>query len=164
MDLPYIVLVVVVAIFTLTAMIWDLKTRKLPNWLNISAFVLALVFHGVNGGWNGILSSLAGFGVGFGILLVLWLIGGGGAGDVKFMGALGAWLGVTLTLVVFFGSAVVAVIGLLGIFTWRMATGASTSSKDKTQQFENARQLIPYAVPVTLATWCVLALKLFAPQ
>ena len=111
MEFPYVVLVVVVALFTLTAMIWDLKTRRLPNWLNATALVLALVFHGVNGGWSGIVNSLAGFGVGFGILLVLWLTGGGGAGDAKFMGALGAWLGATLTLIVFFGSGVLALIG-----------------------------------------------------
>ena len=41
MEIPFIVLVVLVALFTLTAMIWDLKTRRLPNGLNVSAFFLA---------------------------------------------------------------------------------------------------------------------------
>ena len=31
--------------------------------------------------------------MGFGLLFVPWLLGGGGMGDVKLLAALGAWLG-----------------------------------------------------------------------
>ena len=105
MDYARISLTIFVVIFTAVAAYIDWKTRKLPNVLTVSFFLAGLLFHlihgAVTGGWSGafgeLLFALKGFGVGFGILLPLWLIGGGGAGDVKLFGALGAWLGAWLT-------------------------------------------------------------------
>jgi prepilin peptidase CpaA len=154
--------------FTAIAMILDLKTRRIPNWLTVGAFVLGLVFHASNAGLAGVGTSLAGFGVGFGMLLVLWLIGGGGGGDVKMMGALGAWLGATPIIVVFLASAIIAVLSIFGVFVYRLAMGgmqaaahAGTSS-DESAQTVRAVQLIPYAVPVAVATWVLMVLKLIA--
>ena len=48
--------------------------------------------------WDGILNGLGGFGLGFGLFFVLWIIGSAGGGDVKLMGALSVWLGGSLTL------------------------------------------------------------------
>ena len=89
-------------VFTAVGGASDLRTRKLPNKLTVPTFCLGLVFHFANGLWHAKLGdelffSLGGFAVGFSIMLVLWLIGGGGGGDVKFMGALGCWLGAWLT-------------------------------------------------------------------
>ena len=84
---------IAVLVFTIIAMVTDLSTRKLPNWLTVPAFVAAIVFHTFTSGWRGLGLCMGGFAVGFGLLLVLWLIGGGGGGEVKLMGALGAWLG-----------------------------------------------------------------------
>ena len=49
----------------------------------------------------GPLWALAGFAVGFSLLIVPWLLGGGGMGDVKMLAALGTWLGPLLVLVAF---------------------------------------------------------------
>jgi prepilin peptidase CpaA len=40
--------------------------------------------------------------------MLFYLLGGMGAGDVKFMAAVGAWLGVALTFYVFLASAIAA--------------------------------------------------------
>lgn len=176
-------MVVAVVGFTLVAAILDYRTKKLPNWLTVPGFVAALVYHAVmgasTGGWTGLgwalANALGGFAVGFGILLVLWLIGSGGAGDVKLMGALGAWLGAAATLQVFLVSTVFVLLGSLLVLTANflgrgmqrtkdryLSTGTrpsirGASSEELDRQRRVHRRLMPYGVPVALATWLVLA-------
>lgn len=48
---------------------------------------------GLHGG-SGLTASLAGWAVGLGLFIPFFLLGGMGAGDVKLLAAVGAWLGV----------------------------------------------------------------------
>ena len=189
MSAASVVFLAAVGVLTLVAALWDLKTRKLPNWLTVSGFVGALAYHLLTSGWNGLLFSLGGFATGFSILLVLWLIGGGGAGDVKLMGALGAWLGAMVTLYVFILSAMLVLIGytvwlFVQIVRWMFGMEAAdgpkrtllqtvmprSKAKKKDGQTSSTRRrgVLPFAVPVAVSTWLVLFawklldLKLFA--
>ena len=159
-----------VASFTTVAAVWDWRTKRLPNRLTVPACGIAFAFHAIVGGWQGVALATAGFAVGFGVLLILWLIGGGGAGDVKMMGALGAWLGPERTIAVFLISVVlvVAVMSISMLFrfftrgaidfrrrylqrpTAAAANGRSASSR------RLDRQGWPYAVPVAVGTWMIL--------
>ena len=85
-------------VITSAAAVTDFRCRRIPNWLTLSAFVLGLLFRLGTSGGTGLLDAGLGFAAGFGTLFVLWVCGGGGAGDVKLMGALGVWLGGSLTL------------------------------------------------------------------
>lgn len=162
---------VLVACFTLAAAISDWKTRKLPNWLTVSALAIALLYHTLVGGLGGLSDSLLGFTVGFGILLLLWLIGGGGGGDVKLMGALGAWLGVSLILRVFFLSAALIATFAGGVLVFALLSNGfvyvrrryiskgreqARNEADRIRQRQRLR-IMPYAVPVAISTWLVLA-------
>lgn len=159
-------------VLTVVALVWDLRTRRIPNAVTVTALCAALLFHGVTGGWAGLGAALGGFGAGFGLLLVLWLVGGGGGGDVKLMGALGAWLGAPLILIVFLGSAVVALVMLMATFMWQAVSRASQPAyasagrkgggQDARGQMNAARRSIPYAVPAAVTTWIVVGAKLFA--
>ncbi len=169
MTTPTLLALIATAVVALIALVWDLRTRRIPNALTVSAFVAALVFHTVVGGMAGLGTSLAGFATGFGLLFVLWIIGGGGGGDVKLMGALGAWLGATLTLVVFLGSAFVALVMMLAVMMWQSIgraagqpayAGAGGNGNHSKGQMTAARRVIPYAVPVAITTWVVVALKM----
>ena len=71
----------------------DLRTRRIPQILTLGGATAGLLFHVVTGGWSAGAWSLAGWGVGIAIFLVPFALGGLGAGDVKLLGALGAWLG-----------------------------------------------------------------------
>ncbi len=172
MNLSQAFFLLAVGGFTLSAALIDMRWRRLPNWLNVAALVAALVTHTVISGPSGLGFSLLGFITGFGILLVLWLIGGGGGGDVKLMGALGAWLGASLTLKVFFVSAVLIAVMACGILVLAFCTRgfghvkkrymASSGGSQKQLLARNGRQrkqyrILPYAVPVALGTWVVLA-------
>jgi prepilin peptidase CpaA len=80
---------------SLAACAFDVRTRRIPNWLTFAAAALGLAFHLTVNGAAGAGSSLAGLGVGGGLFFPLFALGGMGAGDVKLMAALGAWLGPT---------------------------------------------------------------------
>ena len=79
----------------------DLKDRRIPNWLTFPMVVTGLFCMLMHGGlsWTGGLgdSFLGIFVVSLPLLLV-YALGGGGAGDVKFMMGVGAWAGVDLGL------------------------------------------------------------------
>lgn len=179
MEVQELIYVAAVGVFTLMASVSDLRTRKLPNWLTVPAFVAGLAFHGVTGGWSGLGQALAGFAVGFGILFVLWLIGGGGGGDVKLMGALGAWLGPIPILIVVGLSAILALVGTVGMAMRDLAAygyghvrkrympvvasstrGGRVMSDEELARNRQKRRVLPYALPVALATWSLLAWKL----
>src|SRR5712691_6723405 len=72
---------------------WDLTTRRIPNLLTFGAALAALIVHGYAGGWAGAGWSLAGWLVGVAAFMPIFALGGMGAGDVKLLGAVGAWLG-----------------------------------------------------------------------
>lgn len=162
-----------VFIFTLVAAITDLRTRKIPNWLTVPACVAGIAFHLVTGGLSGLGVALGGFAVGFGLLLVLWLIGGGGAGDVKLMGALGAWLGPVPIVIVFLLSTCFAILCTLLLVVGQFLTNGYGfvrrrylptqatlgTGTVRTQHEKVKRRILPYAMPVALATWTFLAWK-----
>ena len=87
---------------SLLAAATDLKDRRIPNWLTAPVALGGLLHAALAGG-------VATFGShpGASVLLalpfvLLFLMAGGGAGDAKMMGAIGAWLGLsdgTVTLV-----------------------------------------------------------------
>ena len=75
------------------AMIWDVRTRRIPNALTLGAAVAAIAFGAVSDGVWGLGMSAAGWLVGAALFLPFFALGGMGAGDVKLLAALGAWLG-----------------------------------------------------------------------
>ncbi|MDG5790057.1 prepilin peptidase [Evansella sp. AB-P1] len=86
----------------------DLRSRKIYNKVIFPSLVLALLINGVLLGWQGIWSSLLGFSLGLGILLIPYLLGGMGAGDVKLLALIGAIHGVSF---VFATAVYMALIG-----------------------------------------------------
>jgi prepilin peptidase CpaA len=71
----------------------DLRTRRIPNVLTLGAALAGGAYHLLAGGWSGLGSAAAGWGVGLLIFLPLFALRGMGGGDVKLLAALGAWLG-----------------------------------------------------------------------
>jgi prepilin peptidase CpaA len=86
------------AIFLASIACWtDLRTRRIPNILTFGAAAAGLVFHALFSG-SGPLTALAGWFTGVLIFSPLFLLRGMGAGDLKLLGALGAWLGPLMAL------------------------------------------------------------------
>jgi prepilin peptidase CpaA len=72
----------------------DVRARRIPNGLVLAILAAGFAFSiSARPLGAALLSSLAGLAVGLGIWIVFWLFGMIGAGDVKFFGAAGTWLG-----------------------------------------------------------------------
>jgi prepilin peptidase CpaA len=82
-----------VGILLAVACVSDLRTRKIPNVLTFSAAAGAVLFHLVSGGWSAAGWSVAGAFVGTLLFFPMFALRGMGAGDVKLLAAVGAWLG-----------------------------------------------------------------------
>jgi len=73
--------------------VFDVKSRRIPNFITIPSFFLGLLVHLSFGGWRQMLSALsAGVICGL-VFLVFYLAGGMGAGDVKLIMAVGCIAG-----------------------------------------------------------------------
>lgn len=71
---------------------YDLACRRIPNPLNALTALWGLAWGLAAGGWAGLGQSLLGALVAFGLMAVFFFVGAVGAGDVKALGALGAFL------------------------------------------------------------------------
>ena len=83
---------VVVALVAL-ASITDVRTRRIPNVLTFGATIAALLFHVSTGGTSGLTTSVGGWMLGAALFFPVFALRGMGAGDVKLLAAVGAWLG-----------------------------------------------------------------------
>jgi len=77
----------------LIAAISDIRSQKIPNLLTYPVMLVSIIYHTVISGVDGFLFSIEGIGLGIVLLIVFYLMGGMGAGDVKLMGAVGGLLG-----------------------------------------------------------------------
>jgi prepilin peptidase CpaA len=92
---------------------FDVRTRRIPNRLTFPATALGMAAATVTHGGTGALSSAAGLLVGMALFFPLFALKGLGAGDVKLMGALGAWLGTPVVLGIAFYTTLAG--GLLAV-------------------------------------------------
>lgn len=167
-----VIVIVCMAVFTAVAAVIDLRTRRIPNKLTVPVFVAGIVFqigcmiwaNRFGSVWLAIADLLKAFAVGFGVLFVLWMIGGGGGGDVKLMGALSVWLGFDRTLAVLAMSTVVVLLGTLSIMVFKVVrqgldktrTQAAEQRQYASKTGKPQRRIMTFAFPVAVATWLVL--------
>ena len=171
-----------VSLFTATAAILDLRIKKIPNKLTLPFFGAGLVYQlafyqlGNGIGSPGLIDSSAAFTAGFGLLWVLWMIGGGGGGDVKWMGALSVWIGFKLTCIVLVLSTVFVIVGTIGVMVLSVLTHGLFRTKQvylatgklpngqrpaaETAGQRTKRRVMGFAPPVALATWLIVLWKL----
>lgn len=80
---------------TLSA-VYDVRSRRIPNFITFPAMVFGLILHGALGGWGQLVTAAAGGLICGFIFLVFYLAGGMGAGDVKLITAAGCIAGLPL--------------------------------------------------------------------
>ena len=69
-----------------------MEWRRIPNWLILFGLSVALGINGLRG-MNEFYQSLTGIGVGIGVLFIPFAFRWIGAGDVKLLGVMGAFVG-----------------------------------------------------------------------
>jgi prepilin peptidase CpaA len=85
--------VVAVSLIAGAAVVSDLRTRRIPNALTFGGAAAALAFAFASSGLTGLGISAAGWLLGATLFFPFFALRGMGAGDVKLLAAIGAWLG-----------------------------------------------------------------------
>jgi len=117
-------------LFALSAGTLDYRSRRIPNWLTVSGALAALCLSAISGTPH-FLASLQGFGAALAVGLLLFFLRSLGAGDAKFMAAVGAWAGLSRLPMAFLFMLGVGAVAALA-WSWRKkvlrATLASTAT------------------------------------
>ncbi len=160
------VFVIAVGLFTTSAAVVDVRMHRIPNYLTVPTAVLGIAYHTFAPTGFGMAAALAGFAVGFGLLLIPGLLGGGGMGDVKLLAALGAWLGPLMMLIAFAVSILcAAMLALAIVVNSAMTRGVMKTERKYLTSRRSANKaggrrparVLPFAVPVAMGTWALLA-------
>ena len=103
------------SIILFAGLVDDLRSRKVHNWLVLSAMVFAIVgTYFLGGGFDGLKEGLLGCGVAIALMLPMVLLGMLGAGDMKLMMAFGLSTDTTTVLwVVIYSFIWGAILGLI---------------------------------------------------
>ena len=75
------------------AAVYDIRYRRIPNWLVLSGIIVGLLWNGLAQDGLGLGRAAAGLGLGFALYFPLYLLRARGAGDVKLLAAAGAIVG-----------------------------------------------------------------------
>ena len=120
MPLP---LKLVLIITVLAAAYFDLRVRRIPNWINLSALVMGLGLNLYFDSLQGAVTSAAGLLLALCIYVPLYALKGMGAGDVKLMAAIGSIVGPGNWFHIFVATALLGGIASLVLVVARKRAG-----------------------------------------
>ncbi|NLE36994.1 MAG: prepilin peptidase [Pirellulaceae bacterium] len=161
----------VVSLVSLIACVTDVRSFRIPNTITVPLGVSGIVYHGIVYGVAGLQNSILGFLFGGLVLILLYLIGGMGAGDVKLLAASGAWLGIPVIVYVFIVAATLGSLYSLGVlvsqgrlisavttiqvaFHQLVALGRHLGTEERVEaiveQGDRHKRLLPFAVMIAI--------------
>jgi prepilin peptidase CpaA len=146
-------LLALILIIGIPTVFYDIRSRRIPNWITIPACFTGLALAGILAGSEGLASSVRGLFVGGGTFFMLFLMGWMGAGDVKLLGAVGAIFGypdiVNAVLLTVLTGGVLAVAQMTLYHTWNKCFSRFRLIRRKETEPEN--QSFAVTVPYGLA-------------
>jgi prepilin peptidase CpaA len=158
-----------VSVVLIVAAVIDGWALKVPNWITFPFILAGWTWSTAAFGWEGLLWSLAGTAIGLGLLLPAYAIGGMGAGDVKLLAGVGAWVYGMHTFYAFCWTAIIgAILAVAMVLARRAWTKHSNQfwlifneiltirSPDQLASIAAERKprmlLLPYGIPICIGT------------
>ena len=164
---PLVILLIVAAII-------DWQTHRIPNELVLIGAVLGVGANAVLPSGGGLVFGVSGMALGLALLLPLYLLRAMGAGDVKLMAMVGAWVGasgvLSVTLLTLVAGGVLALLvamrnrtlgrALQNVKTMFLGTLVSATALHRTEVVAPVASAgkVPYAVAIAVGTFIHLAL------
>lgn len=162
----------VLAILLAVATLADLRARRIPNWLTFAGCVAGLVLGALASGVGGFLLAGKGLLLAFAISLPFWLAGWVGAGDVKLLAAVGAFVGSGLVIQTLLAVGIAGAVLAVGALLWRgllartgerVAATLSLSLASRRWHYvapdaQESAVRLPYAVAITAGTFAAVVL------
>lgn len=164
---------IVLAVLVSVAAILDARTRRLPNWLTVSGFLLGLVIAAWNGRFG---AAVAGAVLALAVYVPLFALRAMGGGDVKLMAAVGAlagfraWLPIFLLTAMIGGCLAVALVlkssatgrtlRNLGLILGELGHGRPPSQRHPELSISSPQSLtLPHGVSIALGVLSYLVLS-----
>ncbi len=161
-----------VTITLVVAAVIDGLKLKVPNWITYPMILSGWIYSTAvspYAGWDGLWYSLLGTAVGLGLLLPAYAIGGMGAGDVKLLAGVGAWMWPSVTFFAFVVSALVGGVIAIGMIAWTRSWDkhrdqfwlilnelATVKDPEKLSEIAAERKprmfLLPYGIPIAIGS------------
>lgn len=152
----------------IVAAIIDGLYLKVPNNITFPLIGAGWIWSAMDGGLSGLGWSVLGTFVGLSLLYVLHAVGGMGGGDVKLLGAIGAWVYTEHVWNIFVATTIVGAVMAILMVAWsgRWSHHFRQSGKilgewfkvrnpDKLYEIASERKptmlLLPYGIPMTIA-------------
>jgi prepilin peptidase CpaA len=163
----------IVTITLIVAAVIDGLKLKVPNWITFPMIIAGWIYSAtcVAGypWWEGLLYSFGGTAVGLALLMPAYAVGGMGAGDVKLLAGVGAWIWSKDTVCAFAVSAIVG--GIMAVVMvllkkgwtkhksqfWMIANEIMTVKDPEklsaiAAQRKPTMMLLPYGIPIAIGT------------
>ncbi len=158
----------IVSATLVVAAVIDGMYLKVPNKITYPLIVSGWIYSGITGGWSGLGWSLAATLFGLALLFGLHLIGGMGAGDVKLLAGIAAFVHIEHTWYIFVATTIIgAIMALIQIALsgqwakhWFQAQAilqeiVTVRNADRLYELSQERKprmrLLPYGIPMTVA-------------
>jgi leader peptidase (prepilin peptidase)/N-methyltransferase len=147
----------------------DFKEHVLKNTITYPIIILGFIYSIYT---HTFLTSLAGAGVMFIVLSILFKKGGIGGGDVKLATGIGMWFGIyNGILIMFFGSIMAIVDGMVRIYfsnglksrikSWYMRILYKVPLEERVISEETSAEHIPYGAYISIAAWLLWLQQIF---
>ena len=163
------------ALMLVLAAYLDTRHHRIPNALTFGGAVAGLALQFYFGGFEGLGSGFLGLAIGFVLFIPFYIRGAMGAGDVKLMAAVGAFLGPSATLLTAALTLIVGGVMAVAILLRHRGLGqlarryfttlnflavTGTLNHDGPREGEAAGRRFPYALAIGIGTlWAILWLQ-----
>jgi prepilin peptidase CpaA len=166
---------IILITFLAAAVASDLRLKKIPNYLSVSVIFIGIIANVYASGTPGLNVSVTGAAIGAGLLLIPYVMGGIGGGDLKMLAAIGALKGAAFVFATFLAAAIAG--GCIAMFIALMnGTGIETWNRIKTiltllahrinpaglyDNEKETKHVFPYAGAIAVGTVTALILTRF---
>ena len=158
-----------VTVVLVVAAVIDGIQLKVPNWITFPFVLSGWAYCVSANGWQGLGASLLGTLVGLALLLPAYAIGGMGAGDVKLLAGVGAWVHSMDTFYAFCATTIVGAVLAVGMVvvrkSWNKHQAQFWVILNEIFVIRNPEQLaviaaerkprmmlLPYGIPIAIGT------------